>query len=144
MNKEIQRLQQLAGIKEMRLNTPGGKKLKVNVSKDKKYGRYHCGFNLDDNSYQSLFPSDFSKNYVRVYLNEDDIYSDGLHEDIINFLNKNRIPFEIYDTDNYTRINGDEFEIPEDPEDMFDKEIFINKRDCIVKPPEYREIFMNL
>ena len=130
-------------LDEIQINTPPKRKLKIEVKPSSNNPEeVYFTFNLNDDEI-SLFSSDLSKDYVDVYLNEDDIYSDRLHEDVINYLNKDSIPFTIHDLDYDTTIDGDEFEIPEDPEEMFNKEISINKKDCLV-PKEYQEKFKDL
>jgi len=129
-------------LNEIQINKPGRGKLKIEVKPSSNPENVYFTFNLNDIG-MSLFSSDLSKDYVSIYLNEDDIYADRLHEDVINYLNKNNIPFIINDLDYDTTIDGDEFEIPEDPEEMFNKEISINKKDCLV-PKEYQEKFKDL
>jgi len=128
-------------LNEIQVNKPR-RKLEVEVKPSSNPENVYFTFNLNDIE-MSLFSSDLSKDYVSIYLNEDDIYADRLHEDVINYLNKNNIPFTIHDLDYDTTIDGDKFDMPEDPEEMFDKEILINKKDCLV-PKEYQEKFKNL
>jgi hypothetical protein len=130
-------------LEEIKINKPGRGKLEVKVNDRPDINRVFYFFEIDNGDFFSLHSSYFSNDYVSVYLNEDDIYADLLHEDIINYLNKNKIPFVISNEDNDSIIDGDKFEIPEDPEDMFNRDILINKKDCKV-PKEYQENFYNL
>ena len=130
-------------LNEIKINKPGRGKLEVKVNDRPDINRVFYSFEIDNGDFFSLHSSYFSNDYVSVYLSEDDIYADLLHEDIINYLNKNKIPFAISNEDNDSIIDGDKFEIPEDPEDMFNRDILINKKDCKV-PKEYQEKFKNL
>ena len=130
-------------VNEIKINKPGRGKLEVKVNDRPDINRVFYSFEIDNGDFFSLHSSYFSNDYVSVYLSEDDIYADLLHEDIINYLNKNKIPFAISNEDNDSIIDGDKFEIPEDPEDMFNRDILINKKDCKV-PKEYQENFYKL
>lgn len=141
MNKEFKRMIELAGLNEIKVEKPGIRKLKVNVN-DSQNNIYYS-FKINNEYSLSLFSSYLSKEYVEVYLNEDDIYADRMHEEVINYLNENKIPFIIHDLDNDTTMNGKEFEIPEDPEDFFNCEILINKKNCDI-PKEYQKNFNDL
>jgi hypothetical protein len=129
-------------LDEIQINKPGRGKLEVEVNINTRSGNIYFTFNLNGDNFL-ISTSYFSKDYVSVNLDEEDIYSDRLHEDVINYLNKNRIPFAISNEDNDSIIDGDKFEIPEDPEDMFNRDILINKKDCLV-PKKHQENFNNL
>lgn len=141
MNSEFKRMMKLAGLTEIKVNKPNSRKLKVDVSDSP--DRTYYSFKINNEDSLSLFSTDFSKEYVSVYLNEDDIYADRMHEEVVNYLNQNEIPFIIQDLENDTTISSKEFEISEDPDDFLDYEILINKKDCII-PQEYQEKFNNL
>lgn len=131
-------------IVEIWVNKPNRRKLKVKARDD---GYVYFKFYLDNNESEetNMLLTNFSldKNYAEVYLNEDDIYADRLHEDVIYYLNSNRIPFTVYDDDEEDYIDGKNFEIPDHPDDMLGKYILINKKDCDV-PREYQREFDNL
>ena len=133
MNKEFKRMMELAGLNEIKVNILS----MLEVKAENIEGTIYYSFKTPEEEFS--LHNWHNKEYVEVYLNEDDIY-EGLHRYVIDYLNKNKIPFVVYDEEQESYINDKTFEIPEDNEDMFNNFILINKKNCLV-PLEYREEF---